>query len=270
MSFEVFNHEIYSYSFLWLLGYIVGAVYLLIINHKGTAGRLSYIDLIIIYFLCVLGIYYGSKAMGLLYNLVYNNDIVHEQGLSFQSLDALYGSNLLYGGVLAVVFVFLIYGKLFKVSIKKIVGIFTPFGALFVFFARLGCFFAGCCYGIPCSFGYVFPLNSYNAPGGIRLFPTQMTEAVFGLVLFIVMLFMQKRLGEEKSWLTMPVFIASYSTLSFLLDFVRGDTLEYVWFLTVSQWASLAFIIAVAVWFLLYTKQNSIKHKRCANTKRGG
>ncbi len=255
-SFQVFNQTIYTYGFCWIIGFIVGAVYLLIINRKGTVGRLSFIDLTIIYGLCILAIYYGSRAMGYLYNLFFNRNSAFEDGISLSALESLAGGNLLYGGVLASLGVMYFYGKLFKIPFKKIAGIFLPFGALFVFFARLGCFFAGCCYGVECSFGYVFPSRSVIAPAGVRLFPTQMTEAVFGLLLFVFLLFMQRKWREEKAWLALPIFVGSYCTVSFALDFVRADTLDSFLFLTISQWSSLVLIICVAVWFVVYKRRD--------------
>ncbi len=252
-SFQILGHNIYGYSLFWTIGFIAGFIYLLVINAKGTAGKLSYIDLVLIYGLLILSIYYGSKAMGFLYNLFFLNDIDIRE-MSIQTLDSLYGSNLLYGGVIACVVVMVLYSKLFKVSFKKMLGIYMPFGALFVGFARLGCFSAGCCYGIESRFGYIFPEYGL-APANIRLFPTQMTEAVFGFVLFIVFLILQRRWGEEKSYLTLPIFIVSYCTLSFLLDFVRADTLISILFLTISQWFSLAGIVVVAFWWVKYRKK---------------
>ncbi len=257
--FTFFNNTIYNYGFLWVLGFIAGGIYLLIINYKGTAGKLSWIDLILIYVFVIIAVYNGGKLLGFLYNLIFESSS-QPNTFSLQYLKSLYGRNLLYGSVVAAFAIMFLYSKIFKISFKKIIGIFIPFGALFIGFARLGCLFAGCCYGIPSRFGYVFNhLNSY-APIGIRLFPTQLIESIFGFVLFIIFLILQKRWKEEKSYLTLPIFIVSYCTLSFLLDFVRGDTLVSFLFLTVSQWSSVIGVAIVVIWWIVYKK-----HKKTFN-----
>ncbi len=48
-------------------------------------------------------------------------------------------------------------------------------------FGRMGCFFAGCCYGKPTDHGIVFPSGGSN---GVEVIPTQLYEALFLFVLF--------------------------------------------------------------------------------------
>ena len=62
-------------------------------------------------------------------------------------------------------------------------------------FGRLGCFFAGCCYGAPCSGPFCITFSDPHslAPLGVPLFPTQLMESggeflIFGMLLLLAAL----------------------------------------------------------------------------------
>lgn len=126
-------------------------------------------------------------------------------------------------------------------------------------FGRIGCFLGGCCYGdvTDSVFGVVFPAGSLAAqkyPGAdgasLPVLPTQLFEACFEFLLFVVMLIGYRRL--KKHFLEMYLF--SYGTFRFLLEFVRGDDRgETGFFFTPSQVMSLILIIA-GVLVVLYSK----------------
>ncbi|MBR2024386.1 MAG: prolipoprotein diacylglyceryl transferase, partial [Clostridia bacterium] len=80
-------------------------------------------------------------------------------------------------------------------------------------FGRIGCFLGGCCYGSVTDsiFGVSFPKGSnasidYPGPDGnsLPVHPTQLYEAVFGLILFIVMISLYKKL--KKYYLELYLF----------------------------------------------------------------
>ncbi len=57
-------------------------------------------------------------------------------------------------------------------------------------FGRIGCFFAGCCYGISWKHGFVYHSTVGFTPIGVPLLPIQLIEAGTLLVLFAVQLFL--------------------------------------------------------------------------------
>ncbi len=64
-------------------------------------------------------------------------------------------------------------------------------------FVKIGCFFSGCCFGMPCSpgWGVVFPPHS--KPGmlfpNISLIPTQLYASLMYLIMFIFLLWLARR-----------------------------------------------------------------------------
>lgn len=86
---------------------------------------------------------------------------------------------------------------------------------------RIGCFCAGCCYGIPTEsyLGVIFPHgHAHDAFPDAALYPTQLFEAFFLFVLFIL-------LNQYKAFLKrdVEVYLIGYGVFRILLEFIRGD-----------------------------------------------
>lgn len=82
----------------------------------------------------------------------------------------------LLGGVLAGVF----YLRRKKVPLHTAADVFAPGVALGQAFGRIGCFFAGCCYGAACRWPWAVTFGAPEslAPRGVPLHPTQLYDAL--------------------------------------------------------------------------------------------
>lgn len=89
-----------------------------------------------------------------------------------------------------------------KMKVRLCLNFVTPAVLLALFIARLGCTLNGCCYG--------------KLLGAGVCFPTTELEAVFALVLCIVL---TKKATQKRFW----IFGFSYTLLRFVLEFFRGD-----------------------------------------------
>ncbi len=125
-------------------------------------------------------------------------------------------------------------------------------------FGRMGCFFAGCCYGRPVepgdAFGFlgvIFQPGStpYNKYGAVPVYPTQLFEAIFLFVLFGVMSWLVVKKNFRYS---MTVYLAAYGIWRFLIEFLRADDRgSFVGVLSPSQTLSLGLVLlAVPAFFL--------------------
>lgn len=105
-------------------------------------------------------------------------------------------------------------------------------------FGRVGCFFAGCCYGIHTGTGLDvhFPKLAESA------LPTQLYEAVFLFLLFgVLMLLLLKR----NSIYTMSAYLIAYGVFRFAIEFVRDDERgSFIGALTPSQFWSVVMVLA--------------------------
>lgn len=79
-----------------------------------------------------------------------------------------------------------VYGRFASFGSLFLLDMFLPSFALAQAIGRIGCFFGGCCYGIPCRLGVRYPVGSlpYSAVGDTALLPIQLYEAFALLLLF--------------------------------------------------------------------------------------
>ena len=113
-------------------------------------------------------------------------------------------------------------------------------------FGRVGCFFAGCCYGKPTDsfLGVLFP-------GHVEaVHPTQLYEATFLLILFAVCSFLLLKYRFKHN---MSVYLIAYGIFRFCIEFVRDDDRgQLVAGISPSQfWSILLVIAGVGLVFLV-------------------
>lgn len=134
-------------------------------------------------------------------------------------------------------------------------------------FGRIGCFLGGCCYGgvTDSILGVCFPEGSnaalmYPGPDGrsLPVFPTQLFEAAFGFILFIVMMALYKKMRGH----FLKTYCFSYGVFRFLAEFLRGDNRGSTGFaLSPSQVMSIVLIV-IGILLVLYDKGIAFKKLR--------
>lgn len=126
-------------------------------------------------------------------------------------------------------------------------------------FGRVGCFFAGCCYGRPVAegdafgfLGVIFQPGStpYDKYGAVPVYPTQLFEAIFLFVLFGVLSFLVVKKNFRYS---MCVYLIAYGIWRFFIEFLRADDRgAFVGGLSPSQTLSIGLVLlAIPVYFLM-------------------
>ncbi len=106
--------------------------------------------------------------------------------------------------------------------------VFAPGIALGHAIGRVGCFCAGCCYGLPTSepwgviFRDPFAASFVGTPLGVALHPVQLYEAGAELAILVALLGMERR-GRGFAGRTIWVYLALYACSRFAIEFFRGD-----------------------------------------------
>lgn len=117
-------------------------------------------------------------------------------------------------------------------------------------FGRIGCFFAGCCYGMECEtpISIVFPAGGV-APAGVPLLPTQLMESafLFLLTVFLVILLKKKKpFGTVIGW-----YMVLYGAWRFVIEFFRRDERGFIGALSTSQFISIFIFVGGIVLLVL-------------------
>ncbi|MBP5602681.1 MAG: prolipoprotein diacylglyceryl transferase [Treponema sp.] len=126
-----------------------------------------------------------------------------------------------------------------KIAHTKVIAFLNTYAFAIPFvhaFGRIGCFCAGCCYGMkyegPLAVHYNHPVS--DVPAGQGCFPVQLLESLllfaFSIVILLV-IFKRAKDNFSKSYVysSCPLFlyyILYYSIVRFLLEFLRGDEIR--------------------------------------------
>lgn len=247
---EIMGLKIPTYGLISLVGIILaGALAYFLAKRRGLDPN----ELINIAIFATIGVFVGAH---LLYAITRTQDIilVIQNYSTYENIGeflkdiwnycsgmVFYGG--LYGGVLAGFIVI----KVRKLSVGQYGDIFAVALPLFHAFGRVGCFFAGCCYGVPWEHGVSGRVMGSGNVETITRFPVQLCEAGILLVLATVLclLFLKKKFNGE----LMVVYLASYGVIRFILEFLRGDEIRGRFLaLSTSQWISVLTLVGVAVY----------------------
>ena len=217
-------------------------------------------DVLHITLFAAIGAVIGSKLLYMITaipSVIKNFDKIE---WSFQLvMDFIQYGYVFYGGLIGALLMVLWYCRRYKVDIDKVILVAVPVIPLFHAFGRVGCFMAGCCWGMECSWGVVYT-NSVAAPNGVAFLPIQLIEAGLNLLLFIVLFLCADRFKNPRRLLCAYIF--AYGIMRFILEFFRGDTVRGVAILSTSQWISLALCAAAAVYIaadILRKKEKTVK-----------
>ena len=129
---------------------------------------------------------------------------------------------VVYGGILGGILGAYIYCKVKKLDFFAYFNVIIPSVSLAQAFGRIGCFFAGCCYGKVTNgaFGITFPSGSL-CPIHEPVIPTQLISSFGDFVLFVILM---KICANEKTRNTTGAwYMILYSLGRFGLEFLRGD-----------------------------------------------
>ena len=184
-----------------------------------------------------IGIIVGAKVLSYLTN--------YSQEFNFLSLGL-----SSFGGVIGAIIFLAIFSLQFKKSFKDMLFVFMPSIPLMYALGKIGCFLAGCCYGIKYDgLGHVVYNYSLAAPSGVSLFPVQIVESVVFILIFVYNFY--NILKNNFSYKTLSISFILCGFAKFCLDYLRDSHVSVI--LSVNQVISLLFII---IGFLIIRKRS--------------
>ena len=138
-----------------------------------------------------------------------------------------------------------------------LVGLQLP---LLLGFIRVGCFFGGCCYGVPTKYGVRYPPTVFEShdgncqsfsPGadpGRPVLPVQLLESAFNFAAFAVLFVRLSNGGVDGT--TLPLYLSGYALYRFFSDFFRASSARPNWGpLSEAQWVCLLLFAGIGAAF---------------------
>lgn len=218
--------------FFWIMGFVVGQIYYLIDAPYYGEKRINAFCYGLLNLVVMM---VGAKIM----YVIENFGFVLQNGLGFQGFS-------LYGAIFIQPLSCYLISLIWKKDIKKVASFVIIPMILMLAFYRIDCTISGCCGGITI---------------GNFVFPTQITECVFCLLLAGTFIFVT----HKKAMLNGQCFVwffVIYGAFRFVIEFLRVRT-NLFWVISVSHiWSLLS--IGVGILLIAFNKKKiNNKHTAC-------
>lgn len=165
-----------------------------------------------------------------------------------------------YGGAIGLIISAIILNKVYRKRERELMMAHILSLPIIYAICKVGCFFVGCCYGIPYdgifSVSYIYtndifpfcPAEIYtNGP----YFPIQLVEAITFILIFILCLKIYTNKSTKKY--TNSVVLGLVGIVKFSLDYLRTSHIGIV--LSANQWVSIFFVLFAIILLFLEKKQ---------------
>jgi phosphatidylglycerol---prolipoprotein diacylglyceryl transferase len=219
LLFKLGPLSVYTYGLLLALAYLGGLQFSLIRGRQRGLDPNRIMDLGIWIIVSAL---IGAKALLLI--VEWRRFVDNPREL----LSLAQSGGVFYGGLILAVLVAFWYMWRHRLPFWTVCDVFAPGIAFGHVVGRMGCFFAGCCYGIetrvPWAVTFTDPFAHENAgtPIGVPLHPTQLYEAGAELLILILLLSTERR-GRPFAGRTFWSYMFFYGISRFIIEFYRGD-----------------------------------------------
>lgn len=163
----------------------------------------------------------------------------------------------LIGGAACFIAIYFIFRKRYKTRLSEVLSLFPCAILIAHAFGRVGCFFAGCCYGKETDgfLGVKFPDLPY------KVHPTQLYEALFLFLLFGICFYLLMKKDFKHNF---TVYLIGYGIFRFCIEYLRDDDRgQFIGGISPSQfWSILMVLAGVGVYFLVrYWDRKAAKMK---------
>lgn len=262
--FSILGYSVQTWGTIVAIGIIIGLFFMF---KKAKQKKLfGQSEMLITYFM-IFAIIGGRLA----YILVNPDEFPNLLSLFALWKGGIISYGVLLGGIFGVI-AYKLINKAKNSEIKELLDLMAPYLILAIAIGRIGCFFRGCCFGIPSDLPW-----AVSYAGEIPVHPTQIYHSILDFLIFFALLKVNRKKeglqakGIEskfkffsKKGSTFLLFLLLYSAERFFVDFLRYHPLnEYMGAISITQFVFM-FIFAIAFWLLIKEK---IKKKEKMGSK---
>jgi phosphatidylglycerol:prolipoprotein diacylglycerol transferase len=249
--FEIFNFQIGTYGLLYAISFLVA---LRVGVHYGRREGIESARILDLGIYTLLAGIIGAKL------LLYVVDFRLYFTTPGEMLRTWRAAGMFYGGLIVAIGVGLLYLRRHRLPVLTTTDVVAPAVALGQAIGRLGCFTAGCCYGIGWTGPGAVTFREPDAhtltgvPLDLPLVPTQLLHAAASFLIFIVLVLVYRK--KTRPGTVFWLFLVLHGLSRFGLEFLRGDYRgpQIAAGLTVSQIMALA-AIGLGAWMLVRNRR---------------
>lgn len=254
--FQIGDVAIHSYGVLSAAGFLLIAFLTI---RRGRAAGLDPDKLVDMIFWTSIAAVVGARAVYIIQN---PGDLT----TPMEWINLRTGGLVFYGAMFTIIPVGGLMMWRHKLPFYKVMDMVAAAAPLGHAVSRLGCFFAGCCYGRPTDVPWAVIYTDDLAPAeyGVPVHPTQLYEAAYLFAIFVVVnvFYSRKRFDGQVTLL----YLMLYAVLRSVNEVFRGDSTRG-WFLesvlgqtvSTSQGLSLVIALVALVVFLVGARRNAGK-----------
>ena len=236
--FSIGKFTVYTYGMMIAIGVILAVL----VVERRTKKQEQDADAV--FMMAVLALIFGFLGAKILY-------ILQNWRSFLESPASVLGSSgfLLFGGIVLGVLAVILYCRARHLSFLRYFDLMMPSVSLAQAFGRIGCFFAGCCYGKETDawWGITFTESTF-APNGVSLIPTQLISAAGNFLIMLALLLFAKR--AKKVGDVGALYLVLYGAGRFCVEFLRENQHGWVGPLTTDQVFSLVCLAAGIILFI--------------------
>lgn len=237
---------IHMYGVMIAIGFLMA---LLVTTKRAKARNLNEDIVFDLFFSSLIG---GALGTRLLYYLVSIPEIIENPSILWNFSNGY----VVYGGIIGGILAGYILCKIKKVPFVPYFDLVMPAVAMAQGFGRIGCFFAGCCYGRETESAFSITYwNSQLAPNGVKLIPTQLISSAGDFAIFAVLLCYARK--ERAKGRVAALYLILYSIGRFLVEFLRNDYRGSVGSFSTSQFISIGILVVGLVMFFWRRKEET-------------
>ena len=262
--FEIGGFPIYTYGVMLAAAYLLGLQFALVRARKRGLDPNRVMDLGIWIIVSAL---LGAKLL----LLIVDFDAFRRDPGELMTL--VRSGGVFYGGLIAAVAVALWYLRRHRMPMWTVTDVFAPGIALGHVIGRMGCFFAGCCFGketsVPWAVTFTDKFATANAgtPLNVPLHPTQLYEAGAELLILAALLLTEHR-GRSFPGRTFWSYMLAYAVSRFIIEIYRGDPRGAVGMLSTSQFVSVLLVPLSIIMLIVLARRKTPEPTAATKPKR--
>ena len=247
---QIGSFKIHTYGTLIALGFLVAIV---LASREAKRVGEDPEKLLDLAFYMIISAIVGSRLLYILLHYQYYREN------PLEIIKVWNGGLVYFGGLVLALIVAIWYIQRNHLPLWKTCDIATPSIAIGQAIGRLGCFFAGCCYGKETTLPLAITFNHPESLArlGVPLHPTQLYSSLNAFFIFLILMMVKK--SKVFDGFLLWLYVLLYSLTRFFIEYLRGDPRGFVieGLLSTSQFIGIILgMISIFMLFYLRARHN--------------